>query len=564
MPTSAKVIPFMNVARVGRFERRDSALSYGQVTGSQLSSIIQDLERGECRDWAELCEHMVRTDTHLQSVYSTRRDRVSGAKWVIDPAKVEGADAQLLAREAARVVDKQLRDIDTLEQSFNRLLGGIGIGYGVGQLMWKPTLNEVVLTEIRWVHPRRFIFGQDYELMLTPDNAPNRGTPLPANKFVTHVPEELDGYPPLSGLFQSVAWYWLFKHWAIEWWLQAAERHGTPMTLGTVPPDTPKEVRDEFRAQLERYSADHVGVVEEGVLVEVNAAGAAAVSGEAPHKSFADSMDDAISKAILGMTDATGSDETGARAATETRKDLTIDPRMLKDGKKLWATFRRDVFEPILRFNPHLFGGRMPPVPMGRFVHRDVDFEITPEVQAAGVATPNQVRRAAGMPAVEGGVNDVPFMDHGKGKGLVGEGGGVDTDMDVQKSALTGQQVAAMQSVVRDVASGAMPRDSAVALIEASFPVNRLQADQIVGTAGVGLAPTSTDSGSPAGVASPAPPAGGQAPAAPFRRAKSRTTASSSSRTSRKPASPLATVLSGRSVDPASARHRQLSMPFKP
>lgn len=58
------------------------------------------------------------------------------------------------------------------------------------------------------------------------------------------------------------------------------------------------------------------------------------------------------------------------------------------------------------------------------------------------------------------------------------------TTEDVQKTALNGAQVAALVSIVTEVAAGTIPRDSAIQIIVLSFPVTAAQAELIVGSAG--------------------------------------------------------------------------------
>jgi hypothetical protein len=62
---------------------------------------------------------------------------------------------------------------------------------------------------------------------------------------------------------------------------------------------------------------------------------------------------------------------------------------------------------------------------------------------------------------------------------------------DVQKQALNGAQITSAVEIIAQVASGQMPRDSAVQLIMLAFPnVDAAAADRILGSAGRGFVPT--------------------------------------------------------------------------
>jgi len=59
--------------------------------------------------------------------------------------------------------------------------------------------------------------------------------------------------------------------------------------------------------------------------------------------------------------------------------------------------------------------------------------------------------------------------------------------VDVQKLSLNGAQVSSLLSIVQSVAAGLMPRDSAIAMIEAAFNMTTEQANEILGSVGNGF-----------------------------------------------------------------------------
>jgi len=62
--------------------------------------------------------------------------------------------------------------------------------------------------------------------------------------------------------------------------------------------------------------------------------------------------------------------------------------------------------------------------------------------------------------------------------------------LDVQKTALNGAQVMALQGIVQSVVLGQLPRASGVEMIAAAFPLSLEQAEKIMGTAGASFEPT--------------------------------------------------------------------------
>ena len=57
------------------------------------------------------------------------------------------------------------------------------------------------------------------------------------------------------------------------------------------------------------------------------------------------------------------------------------------------------------------------------------------------------------------------------------------------QAALNGAQVTALVGVIESVATGRLPRDTAVQVIVASFSIDAAQANKILGTVGRGFKP---------------------------------------------------------------------------
>jgi len=64
-------------------------------------------------------------------------------------------------------------------------------------------------------------------------------------------------------------------------------------------------------------------------------------------------------------------------------------------------------------------------------------------------------------------------------------------------TALNGAQVTAMLAIVQAVASGALPRDSGVAMLGVAFPVTETEAERVMGSAGRSFTPAVVTSGNP-------------------------------------------------------------------
>jgi len=115
---------------------------------------------------------------------------------------------------------------------------------------------------------------------------------------------------------------------------------------------------------------------------------------------------------------------------------------------------------------------------------------------------------------LEPGAGDDPAAD----PATVGDDGKPADDQAVDpQSALNGAQVMALLEILKAIGGGEIPRETGVAAIEASFPLSREQADQVVGELGRGFKPKPAEPApAPFGGARPfppkAPPAGDEEP----------------------------------------------------
>ncbi|MGE4191800.1 MAG: DUF1073 domain-containing protein [Pseudodesulfovibrio sp.] len=92
--------------------------------------------------------------------------------------------------------------------------------------------------------------------------------------------------------------------------------------------------------------------------------------------------------------------------------------------------------------------------------------------------------KAAPAPALVAEPDEAEPVDTGEGGGLT-----------KQEVSLNGAQVSSMVSLVAQVATGSLPRESGIEMLIAAFPVDRTQAERIMGEVGRGFAPAEPSAG---------------------------------------------------------------------
>lgn len=395
----------MRQGEVDARERWRSGLRFGDLQPTALGTILTAYERGQMRDWADLCEYMVRTDPHLSSVYETRKTRAARTKWVVEPGVSRDPALKAIAEPAARFAAEALEGVVDLARGFEDMLDAIGVGFSAHEIDWRRQGREWIPHDFIWRHQNRFRWDEEYGLRLydsgSRGSSDGYGEELTPDLWVVHVPKEHAGYPTRQGIHQSAVWTWLFKTWARKFRIGAVERFGSPFVWAEVVKNTTEETRTAIKANLENLTFDGVAVIEEGGKVNFEALAGAMGNGQIYRDYLADADSD-LTKNYLGASDAVEPGENGARAAVESRTDSNLDPRTEKDVMSLAQTIERDVFRPLLRFNPHLFGGKLPPTPKLMFTGETTSNDLPAEIINAGVITVNELRQSVGLDPVKG------------------------------------------------------------------------------------------------------------------------------------------------------------------
>lgn len=352
----------------------------------RVGSILREGASGRFETWADLQDKMLETDEHLASVWETRVTGITSRDWVIEPPET-GPETRQLAEEGAQFLRESLEALDDFDRVYADVLDADWRGVSVLEHDWQRQ-GRRILSKPFWVHPRNVQFGRDWQVQVRAND--RRWIDLPPDKFVVHSPHMQAGVPTMDGLARSVAWVWIFKFWAMNFWVIGAERAANPMMVAEVPPHSEDRVREEALDALEQLSADQGAVIEKetGIrALDIKFTDSADV-----WEKLVARCDAAMSKRVVGSTlnvevTATG----GNRAAAESQAEQTVMPRLMSSDKRASGTVMRDWFRPALRFNAHLFNGRTPPTPRIRRVFDSGEREIPAHIWDALVGSGNAV-----------------------------------------------------------------------------------------------------------------------------------------------------------------------------
>lgn len=305
----------------------------------RLGQVMRDAARGETRAYLTLAEEMEERYLHYASQLQTRRLALDGIEPSVEvpdgvPAAIGDFVHELVEDPAFGIGVAALAD-------------GISKGYSVVEQLWEMERKRLRPVNYVWRDPRFFRLDRLTlsDLRLEVDGSAE-GEPLPAAKFIRHVPRIRTGIPSRTGLARPAAWAFMVQQFSLQDWAAFAEKYGVPFLLGTYPRDASEAVKREFLRGLAQMANDGAGIMPDGAKVEAFKVDGA--QGEAVFGGLLAYVDRQVSKLVVGqtMTADSGSSMAQAKIHNEVRLDI-----LRSDAKQTAITVNRDVIEMAVALN---------------------------------------------------------------------------------------------------------------------------------------------------------------------------------------------------------------------
>ena len=342
--------PIRGEIAIDTFRSRYSTYPTQGMTPEKLATVLKEADLGNVYRQAEMFEEMEEKDCTLSSILGTRRGAVSGLKWEVLPATDSREDKKI-----AQAGKEMLESLESLRDTLFDIGDAVGKGFAMCEIMWDPTPSACGISEIKWVHQKKFTFYApadwgstilQYPRLLT-DAEPIFGEEVPANKFVYHRHKARSGSAPRGGLSRPCAYMWLFKNFDIKDWLIFNDLYSVPMRIGKYKSgSTPDEIDILKRATM-AVAVDAAAVISDNTLIELLETKS---TGDAKgFQMFADFCDRSMTKAVLGHTGAveSASGKLGNEdQAKEVRQDL-----LEADAEALETCVKFQILKPWVAFN---------------------------------------------------------------------------------------------------------------------------------------------------------------------------------------------------------------------
>ncbi|HHF4621557.1 TPA: DUF935 domain-containing protein [Haemophilus influenzae] len=375
-----------------------------KITPSKLKQILEDAENGDIQAQHQLFMDIEEQDSSIAANMMTRKRSVLTLDWrIVEPRNATPAEEKLQAE-----IDELFYQYPNLEDLFIDLMDAVGHGFSALEIQWAQVDGKWVPKSFRPCPQSWFKLDKDDSLLLrTPAN--QMGEPLRPFGWVVHRHKSRSTQLARDGLYRTLAWLYMYKHYSVRDFAEFLELYGMPIRIGKYGAGaTNAEKRTLLRA-LAEIGHNAAGIMPESMQIELhNVANTGAASGNNPFLQMVDWCEKSIARLILGQTLTSGADGKSSTNAlgnvhNEVRRDL-----MISDAKQIAQTITQQIILPYLQINvdPNIAPHRIPYFKFDTKEYEDLSVfaEAIPKLTGIGVQiSESWVRDKLGIPEPQEG-----------------------------------------------------------------------------------------------------------------------------------------------------------------
>ena len=375
-----------------------------KITPSKLKQILDDAENGDIQAQHQLFMDIEEQDSSIAANIMTRKRSVLTLDWrIVEPRNATPAEEKLQAE-----IDELFYQYPNLEDLFMDLMDAVGHGFSALEIQWAQVNGKWIPKGFKPCPQSWFKLDKHDNLLLrTPTNP--MGEPLRPFGWVVHRHKSRSTQLARDGLYRTLAWLYMYKHYSVRDFAEFLELYGMPIRIGKYGAGaTNAEKRTLLRA-LAEIGHNAAGIMPESMQIELhNVANAGAASGNNPFLQMVDWCEKSIARLILGQTLTSGADGKSSTNAlgnvhNEVRRDL-----MISDAKQIAQTITQQIILPYLQINvdPNIAPHRVPYFEFDTKEYEDLSVfaDAIPKLTGIGVQiSESWVRDKLGIPEPQEG-----------------------------------------------------------------------------------------------------------------------------------------------------------------
>lgn len=255
------------------------------------------------------------SDSHVGGCVRRRKAAIKGLEWRITPTGNEKTDGILAA----------LFDRLPVNQIINQILDAALFGYQALEVMWTSENGLLLPTEVVGKPQEWFVFDEDNRLMLrTKEN--RNGDIVPEKKFLLAT-QQADYMNPYGRADLAMCfWAATFKKGGFKFWLEFAEKYGSPWLVGKYPRNANAHEIDELLDSMAKMLGTAVAAVPDDSSIEMLESGSKGGSSQV-FDDFLRYCKSEIAIALLGQNQTTEAEtnRASATAGLEVTRDIRDD-----------------------------------------------------------------------------------------------------------------------------------------------------------------------------------------------------------------------------------------------
>ncbi|TET67576.1 MAG: DUF935 family protein [Candidatus Aminicenantes bacterium] len=300
----------------------------------------------------KIYDEMENKDTHLYSVYQTRKLAIAMVPWDILPA-----DDSERSKEIAEFVFTVLADSKgPFSEDIKQILDAIGKGFSILEIVWKLKddgrwkgkygVEELLFHKQRyWFFKDKRWHKADEDVVLFGDQNMN-AKPIPWERIIHYA------YDPADNLYGRAAfrpcyWFYWFKKEGWKSWIVFLNKYGTPTAVGKYPDGAKPGEKTKLLEIIETIQEETGIIIPESMAISFLEASHV---GTASYRDLADACNAEISKAILGATQTVEEGRRGSYALSRAHSEVRRE-RVEADAVVVSDVIQQQLIKRLVDFN---------------------------------------------------------------------------------------------------------------------------------------------------------------------------------------------------------------------
>lgn len=373
-----------------------------KISPAKLKTLMEDAENGDIQAQAQLFMDIEEQDSDIGNAIQTRKRAVLTLDWQIKAPRNATAAEEALTAE----VDELFHQIGYLDDVVMDCMDAVGHGFAAIEILWQYRGDKWFPAQFLHRPPSWFKLDKhDQPLLLTPGN--QNGEPLIPHKWVVHKHKNRSTQLARNGLFRTLAWLYMFKHYSVFDFAEFLELYGFPIRIGKYGAGATEGEKKSLLRALADIGHNAAGIMPDSMNVELHNAANGTSQGNNPYLQMVEWCEKSIARLVLGQTLTSGADgKTSTNALgnvhNEVRRDLLVS-----DARQLEQTITQQIILPYLLINfPNIDPNRIPQFSFETKEPADIKLfaESLPALVGIGLPIPTQwALDKLGIPQAEEG-----------------------------------------------------------------------------------------------------------------------------------------------------------------